>query len=292
MRDGASAAPGLRSHLRSLSRTFANGVAAFTGGWWLLPLTAIAVPSLVPPAGGLKWLGGWQVTLRLRRSGYTIRVRLDEMWGCVEVFAQAVYDAGQIDWDHVRSVLDIGANNGTTALWFASRASGAHVLALEPCAETAARAKANILRNGLQDRVRVVVAAVAGAHGPVRVIPGPNSRLTRVGPSTGAGGDLVQGLTFDEALDLAGGWVDVVKVDCEGAEYDIFASAGRAALKACGIIVGEFHPASSSVQGDLFERLRSAGFKVSVTPDSCVAGLEQGTFVAWRDGRCEPPLHG
>lgn len=292
MRHSASVVPGAPGLLLGLGGTFAKGVRAFRGGWWLLPLTAVAVPSRVPPAGGLKRLGRRNVTVRLRQSGYNIQVRLDEMWGCVEVFAHAVYDSPQIDWEHVHSVLDIGANNGTAALWFASRAPAAHVLALEPCADTAARATANIQHNGLQDRVVVMVGAVVGAHGPVRVIPGANSRLTRTGSPTGAGAELVQGWTFDEALHLAGGAVDVVKIDCEGAEYEIFAGASEAALKSCSMIVGEYHPASKSTQADLFERLRDAAFRVSVTPDSCVAGLEQGTFVACRDDRAESLLHG
>ena len=175
-------------------------------------------------------------------------------------------------------------------MWLARRASQARILALEPCAATAARAAANVLRNALDLRVEVAVVAVAGATGPVCLIPGTNSRMTRTVSASTSTCDLAHALSFDDAVDLAGGHCDLVKIDVEGAEYEIFAHATDRALRSCGAIVGEYHRAPQREQEGLFQRLRAASFRLRAVADSSrVAGMKQGTFVAWRTDWWEGP---
>jgi len=278
------AAQGIVQSTPGLTLTFVRGCQAFKGGWWLLPLTAVVVPSRIPPTRGLGRLSKRKVSVRLRHLEGVIDSTLDEVWGCVELWVHACYDAPYIEWERLRTVLDIGANNGASAVWIALRASRARIIALEPCRETAARASENILRNALEARVRVVVLAVAGATGSVQLIRSTNSRLTRTAPASNTTTDLAQAISFDEAVHLSGGHCDLVKIDVEGAEYEIFASATDGALRSCGTILGEYHRAPAREQEALFHRLQAASFRVKVVADdTVVAGMTQGTFVAWRE---------
>ena len=67
-------------------------------------------------------------------------------------------------------------------------------------------------------------------------------------------------------LDIVGGHVDVMKIDCEGGEYDIILGADDDSLSQIENIVGEYHGSDPTEHANLFSRLEKAGFKVSHEP--------------------------
>ncbi|HUS57466.1 MAG TPA: FkbM family methyltransferase, partial [Planctomycetota bacterium] len=67
---------------------------------------------------------------------------------------------------------------------------------------------------------------------------------------------------------------DLLKLDCEGAEYDALLGAPRALLERIGRIVMEYHPMPNAAQtaDALAAHLRAAGFGVAVSPSRKTPG--------------------
>jgi FkbM family methyltransferase len=255
--------------------------------WWLLPTTAVLMPGRLPPKKGVGRFAHHEVAVRTVQGDH-IRCRIDETYGLIEVYAMRIYDAEEIEWDRLSSVVDIGANIGAASIWFARRCP-AKLLAVEPAPDTCSRLEVNLRRNGLRPRVEVLQAAVGNRSGraSIQSVVGfgrdvDNSRLRRTVTVDRAGTNTVPQVDLDTVINRAGGAIDLMKVDCEGAEYMFLTGASAEALKKVGIIIGEYHPAPEPVQQTMFARLRSAGFQCRITPLRQINGLNEGLFLAQR----------
>src|SRR5258706_8625512 len=164
------------------------------------PLTWAVVPSRCPPRRGIPALAERPLDVVLR-DGVRVRCRINEVFNVLEVFCFGAYDSPRTDWSQVTSILDVGANIGAASLWFARRAPRATIVAVEPAAETAARLRENVARNGLADRIHVVQSALGGRRGAAWLRAGYSSALASVVDSADAG-EPVQMQTLADALAL------------------------------------------------------------------------------------------
>jgi FkbM family methyltransferase len=226
-------------------------------------LVAVTHASPLPPRRGMLFhpLRALPITLR-SRSGLRIGCRLDEASPFVEIFVRDEYDVPGLDWSAIRTVVDVGANVGMATMWMAQRAPQAHFVAIEPAPATADRLAANVDRNGLSDRVDIVVAGVSAERGRgSMVFEGGFTSHAFVEP--GAAGD-VELETLADILDRTGEpTVDLLKIDCEGGEYDVLRGP---VLQRVGAIVGEYHVVEGHHPSDLVETLTDAGFRVWMEP--------------------------
>lgn len=122
--------------------------------------------------------------------------------------------------------VDVGANSG----WFTAMGAqlvgpAGHVVGIEASPSIASRLQANLDRNGFTN-TRVLVAAAMAGPGMVDIIPGPDEHtgLTRISKdhrteSVQVSGDALPALLTDDEISSA----RVVKIDVEGAEYDVVA---------------------------------------------------------------------
>lgn len=170
-------------------------------------------------------------------------------------------------------VFDIGGHVGTFSVRLTQLHPDATVTAFEPSATTAAYLRRNVGNNGVADRVSVVERALAATSGhAVFDDNGAGSGLnglaaTRDGGPTGVGTD-VQTVSFDDAMGSAGGPVHVVKIDCEGGEYDLVLGSSPASWDTVQRVVIEHHP----VAGHSWPELRSwfAGVGLEVQDEDFV----------------------
>ena len=153
-------------------------------------------------------------------------------------------------------VLDIGAHVGAFSCTLARAVPGAQVTAVEPSAERVGYLRRNVAVNSLEGRVAVVQAAVSGQSG--------RGLLNRFGvleaaADQNAGSEWVDVIAFEELLASSDGPIDLVKMDCEGSEYDIVDSVSAAALGRIERLLLEYHPAPPDRVRQLFTMLVHAG---------------------------------
>jgi hypothetical protein len=137
-------------------------------------------------------------------------------------------------------------------------------------------------------RVRVLEAAVAGAAGRRALTittMSPSATLLPVGPSAAA--HPVEAITLADAIAAAGfPSVDVLKVDVEGAEEEIFTELGAGVLGSVRAILLECHPPAATRLADQIEPvLRRSGFVVTRRPKPLHALLIGRRQSAEQEGR-------
>jgi FkbM family methyltransferase len=124
------------------------------------------------------------------------------------------------------TVVDVGANIGYICLT-AARLVGdeGRVLSFEPTPAVAQRLRENILLNGFS-QVTVVEAAVSSAPGTLRFYKSEDDPEANTLFSNHDNFITVPGVTLDDTLGQIGmSRVDLLKVDAEGAELDVFRGA-------------------------------------------------------------------
>jgi FkbM family methyltransferase len=119
---------------------------------------------------------------------------------------------------------DVGSNLGSFTL-LAAGVAGSRVQAFEPNPETFAALARNIRLNGLDQRVKLVNAAVGRAVGSIQMSAGLGTE-NHVASSTESIGSIpVKVTTLD--TELADDPADFLKIDVEGFETEVFAGAVR-----------------------------------------------------------------
>lgn len=209
-----------------------------------------------------------RVELRLRDgTTFTVRPRTTDRSTLNEMVVTRPYEAdstGTISASDV--VVDIGAHIGTFTVGAAKRATRGRVFAIEPVPENFDLLQENVRANRLEN-VIAIHAAVAGTSGSGWLTgEGTAATILEVPGQQGRQVPLISiaRLMSDYGLDR----IDLLKMDCEGAEYDICESGEPAVFERISRIVAECHPTSERKNAaTLKTRLTGLGFDVSVTPE-------------------------
>ena len=169
-----------------------------------------------------------------------------------------------------RTIVDVGGNVGLFACFARERFPAAAIHVYEPAPATAAYARDNTAH----PLTTLFVEGVAAESGRANLVELDSSNLARTEPS--ADGALV--LTgFATVLERIGGRIDLLKVDCEGAEWDFMRDA--ALFEAVGTIRMEYHLTDGRTLDDLYTLARGIGFAVvRLVPN-------QGFGIAWLERR-------
>jgi FkbM family methyltransferase len=171
-------------------------------------------------------------------------------------------------------VLDIGGHIGTFSCRLTHLHRQASVMAFEPSATTASYLRRNVAQNGVADRVQVFEAALSSTSGTaIFVDNGAGSGMNglRSADHRAGGADTeVRTVSFDDAVAGAPAPVDLVKIDCEGGEYDLVLGSKPESWASVQRVVIEFHP----VGGHSWEELRAffAGVGLTVQQESRLGG--------------------
>jgi FkbM family methyltransferase len=178
-------------------------------------------------------------------------------------FVKLEYGDVDVDGD----VIDIGANIGAFSLYAASRPKTKRVLAFEPMPDTFRRLTDNVTKSGASDRILCVHSAVSSRSGFVQMILGASSmqhRTSEVRERAPQSGDAVPAISLASIFDF----YDVrkcvlLKVDCEGAEYEILENLPPVYFQRIYALRLEIHQRSDGrTPEDLFRFIESRGFRV------------------------------
>lgn len=167
-----------------------------------------------------------------------------------EVIAKNTYKLTQ-EQVHNTAVIDIGANQGMFSILAASLGAP-EVLACEPVSAICELLRHNVNKTGLDKVVQVVQAAVGGKpSGPMTIGVHDDSGYNSL-YKPGNFGEMVNTTTLAELISKVSHKHVYLKMDCEGAEYDIlfdsepgvFDRVSRIAVE----IHGDIHPKYQGVE--------------------------------------------
>jgi len=176
-------------------------------------------------------------------------------------------------------ILDLGANIGSSAGWFAAAYRGATITCVEPDpANLAVLERAAALAS---PPWTVVAAAASDAEGELR-FSFSNDSVSRATADSGAG----EAVRAIDALALAiDGEFDIVKIDIEGGEWPLLADPRLADLPALALALeyhGHLAPPGSTPREAAVGALRAAGYEVLEVDHVDDAPADEGSVWAVR----------
>ena len=209
--------------------------------------------------------------LRLR-DGATFQVRnFMDAWIVKEVYLDRDYERYGVALQPGWTVVDIGACLGGFAVFAARRAPGIRVHAFEPAPESYRLLCQNLELNGI-DNVTAHPAAVAAASGPLTLYTfaghAEQNSMTPTRAQVDSLAVTVEGLALADLFDRLGlARCDFLKIDCEGAEFDILLSAPPELFGRVRHICMEYHDGVTAFShADLLRHFERLGFQTRRFP--------------------------
>jgi FkbM family methyltransferase len=161
-------------------------------------------------------------------------------------------------------VMDLGANIGLATLYFAAAFPQCKVLCVEPDAENQKVLMSNVRILTEENRCKTIHGAAWSTNGTLQVdCPCDSSGFNAVRVSQVPGGTSrqVDAYSVNELMKLAGfPRIDVLKVDIEGAETELF-RCNAAWLDYVNAITIEFH-GNSRIESGFDDVVRAKGFDI------------------------------
>jgi FkbM family methyltransferase len=178
------------------------------------------------------------VTLPNVRHPLMIRPRTTDRFVFEQIFLDRDYDL-PLDLSP-RLIVDAGANVGFASIYFANRYPRATIIALEPEPKNF-----ELLVHNTRDYHEIVPiqAALWGGRKPLFLGREHESWSFRVGESNdGGNATMVPGITIAALLREDGhSSIDILKMDIEGAEREVFSAGYRPWLKSTKVLIVELH---------------------------------------------------
>jgi len=236
--------------------------------------------------------------IRLKRSGARFKVRNPmDVWVVKETYLDKGYEQYGTPLQPGWTVIDIGGGIGDFSVFAARERGCAAVYTYEPFPESFALLQDNLELNHVKT-VRAFPYAVAGKAG-IRALdttqkePG-QFRTTGTHVPAGPGSVQVYSLTLAEIMaGLQTGGCHFLKMDCEGAEYEIFFNTEAGSLERIQHICLEYHDHVTQFSHvDLVRFFRERGFSVKLLPSSVQPhiGFIYAQNPNWAANRADEPL--
>ena len=149
-------------------------------------------------------------------------------------------------------IVDIGANIGIFTVYAATLNADSKIISYEPEDENFLILGKNIHLSGIEDRVEIRKIAISDSIGDIYL--DGNSGLTKTSKESGS--QKVSCITLDELFKIHNlTEVDILKVDIEGGEYDMFKNVSDNVLKVIKYIAMEVHWPTQETISILFKAL-------------------------------------
>lgn len=206
-----------------------------------------------------------------------------------EIWIDRCYTPENLEITPGEVIVDIGANVGVFSIWMAAGNPQARVVAVEPAPEAFEFLQRNVSANQLRN-VSALQAACAGRAGEAVLYRRGGGALHSL-YDRDVLGSVFQPLCRARTVTLAQVFehynvkrCTLLKLDCEGAEYEILYNAGPEALARTQMIAMEYHIGLNEHRPEeLCSHLETHGFRVTLLPP---IDEEGGYLYASRIERC------
>ena len=180
-----------------------------------------------------------------------------------EIWIDKIYTPAGYEINPGDTVIDIGGNIGLFAIYAAVRKPHTKVYSFEPFPSNARFFLQNIQQNNLS-RIKLYEKAVTGKKGN-RFLNVSDSWVSHsLSPEKEDGkGIEVGGITLNEILEETKK-CDLLKIDCEGSEYEIFYSTSHEDLQKIHRVVCEYHNNKEGNGPGLKEYFEKNSFQIDV----------------------------
>lgn len=199
---------------------------------------------------------------------------LMDMWIIKETCLDKAYERDGVAIRDGWTVVDIGASLGDFAISVARSYPNSVVYAYEPFPTSFALLNDNQKRNGLTN-VKAFPYAVGSSDGEVTLDVSSFSHAVQHSTATGQEGLRVKSVSLATVIaQLGERCCSLLKMDCEGAEFDILLNAAPSTLDCIDHISMEVHDGITQfTHADLSRHLEANGFAVKTLPNPVHANL-------------------
>lgn len=162
-------------------------------------------------------------------------------------------------------VVDVGANIGTFTIYAKHTLPAARVIAIEPEVGNFSLLHDNVSLNGFSESVTCINSALCASEGEIDlfVVDSSSGKNSTKHQFPGAQTVTVSCTTLDVVFAQHNiTRCDLLKIDCEGAEYDILFNASPEVLNCVGSIILEWHGVDNYSDRDLVVFLERNDFRV------------------------------
>jgi FkbM family methyltransferase len=230
--------------------------------------------------------------IELRKSGLKLKARgIMDIWSIKETFLDRFYERFGARIEDGWTVVDIGGGIGDYTLFAAAANPHGKVFAFEPFPESFTLLQQNLAANSVTANVQAFAEAIWSQAGALKIdstLGEPGQFISRSADdpsgSPAAGGSFTQVTSISMADAFARLEItrcDLMKIDCEGAEYPILFNTPEEVLGRVQRIVMEYHDSLTPyTHRDMQEFLASKGYAVRVVQNYVHADL--GYLYAWR----------
>lgn len=175
-------------------------------------------------------------------------------------------------------IVDVGANIGSFTVWMHATVGVSEAFCFEPVPDTRRLLAYNLSVNKCEG-AKVMAAAMGGSARTISIAlneenPGASSIYDVPPPGKATE---VPVLAFEDWAKSIPGNFDVLKLDCEGAEWEIARHSSAEQLRRFPIIVGEVHddPEQNQPPGEFIKLMESKGYE-TIFWDGHSAGVYVG----------------
>jgi FkbM family methyltransferase len=206
-------------------------------------------------------------------DGLKVRIRNNVLDARIirEIFVEQSY-AAHVDLPPDPVVVDIGGYIGDFSLYAVKRLGASRVIVFEPARENFEVLQKNVRLNNYERRIIAVNKAVA--NNPELTLNVQSLEHSELHVSAywyeGAESRKLPALTLSQIFPAYGlATIDLLKVDCEGGEYDIFSQVPSEVFRRIQDIVFEWH----AIEGyeprlaSLLDKLRREGYDLRIDGD-------------------------
>lgn len=195
---------------------------------------------------------------------------LMDIWVLKETILDRVYEKAGVPLQKGWTVVDIGAAQGDFAVWAGLQIAPGRLIAVEPYPQSIDLIRDNLQKNDINN-VTIHEGAIASKNGASRLnlVTGEAAQHSTADTAASNGQIDVNAITLaDLFAEQRLQHCDYLKMDCEGAEYDILFSSSEGLLRTVKRICMEVHDGVTAFsRRDMRQFLESRGFTVKITPN-------------------------